>query len=181
MEFKEYQEKAHSTSLNTKTDLGEKIISVITLAKNIGLISEKTKKLYRDKNGVADDTFKEKISDEIVKIEMGTIYLKNTLQKDTELIIPILDADKEVLYPLLGLIGETGETAEKIIQSIVSKNTQEEEFKKEVTKEVGDILWYLGEICTKLNINLDDAAQKNIEKLFSRKDRNQIKGNGDNR
>mgnify|MGYP000682561892 FL=1 len=56
-----------------------------------------------------------------------------------------------------------------------------EDMKKDITKELGDVLWYLSGIAKELNISLDEIATTNIEKLFSRKERNMLHGEGDNR
>ena len=47
--------------------------------------------------------------------------------------------------------------------------------------ELGDVLWYLTQICTELDLSLDDVAGYNLEKLFSRLERGKIGGDGDNR
>lgn len=90
--------------------------------------------------------------------------------------------DNNFIYPTLGLAGEAGEVAEKIKKvlrdggGIVS-----EEKKQEITKELGDVLWYVANLSKELGISLNDVAEKNIEKLKSRQDRNQLQGSGDNR
>jgi len=86
------------------------------------------------------------------------------------------------LYPVLGLVGEAGEIAEKfkkVFRDNDGKITPE--FQSLIQKELGDILWYIAEICTQLGINMDDVATINIEKLFSRLERGVIGGSGDNR
>jgi len=86
------------------------------------------------------------------------------------------------IYPTLGLVGEAGEVAEKIKKVIRDNNgTISEEKKEEIKKELGDVLWYIANLAKELNIDLDDIAQGNIEKLFSRMERNKIHGDGDNR
>ena len=67
------------------------------------------------------------------------------------------------VYPALGLGDEAGEVLGKI------------------KKELGDVLWYLTQLSTELEISLDDVAQANIEKLYSRLERGTLQGNGDNR
>jgi NTP pyrophosphatase (non-canonical NTP hydrolase) len=47
--------------------------------------------------------------------------------------------------------------------------------------ELGDVLWYLSALATELDTNLSSVADKNIQKLFSRKERGVLKGSGDNR
>lgn len=92
------------------------------------------------------------------------------------------DKDNNFIYPTLGLAGEAGEVAEKIKkvlrdnQGIVS-----EEKKTEITKELGDVLWYVANLSQELGISLEEVAQKNIEKLKSRQQRDELHGSGDNR
>ena len=56
-----------------------------------------------------------------------------------------------------------------------------EEKREEITKELGDVLWYIANLSKELNVSLEDVAQKNIEKLQSRQQRNELHGSGDNR
>jgi len=87
-----------------------------------------------------------------------------------------------LIYPVLGLGGETGEVLEKIKKIMRDeKNQISEKKKEELKKELGDVLWYLSSICKELNITLNDVVNKNISKLNSRKKRNQLHGSGDNR
>ena len=48
-------------------------------------------------------------------------------------------------------------------------------------KELGDVLWYLTQIATDAGLSLEAVARGNLEKLFSRKERGKIVGDGDNR
>lgn len=90
--------------------------------------------------------------------------------------------DNNFIYPTLGLCGETGEVAEKIKKVLRDKDGKlDDETKMEIQKELGDILWYLAQIATELGLDFDQIAEKNIEKLFSRKERGVLHGNGDNR
>jgi len=47
--------------------------------------------------------------------------------------------------------------------------------------ELGDVLWYLSQICTELELSLDEVAEHNIAKLYDRLERGKIGGEGDNR
>ena len=90
--------------------------------------------------------------------------------------------DNNFIYPTLGLVGEAGEVAEKIKKVIRDNNgiiTQEK--KEEIKKELGDVLWYIANLAYELNIDLEDIAEGNIEKLFSRMERDKVHGDGDNR
>ena len=83
----------------------------------------------------------------------------------------------KVLYPALGLCGEAGEVAEK-----VKKQVRDGVFNRyEVAKELGDVLWYLSNIANDIGYSLKEGANINVDKLTGRKNRNVIKGSGDNR
>ncbi len=83
---------------------------------------------------------------------------------------------------LLGLVGEAGETAEKFKKIFRDKNGQMSDSDvAEVSKELGDVLWYLSVICTYLDVSLTDVAELNLEKVLGRKARGVSKGSGDNR
>jgi NTP pyrophosphatase (non-canonical NTP hydrolase) len=87
-----------------------------------------------------------------------------------------------VIYPTLGLTNEAGEVAGKVKKIFRDKGgligTEEREALK---SELGDVLWYLAQVCTELEIPLDEVAEANIEKLFSRLERGKIGGEGDDR
>ena len=90
--------------------------------------------------------------------------------------------DNNFIYPTLGLAGEAGEVAEKIKKVLRDKNgIIDQQTKEEIEKELGDVLWYVSQISTELGLSLDEIADKNIKKLFSRKERGVLHGNGDNR
>lgn len=85
-------------------------------------------------------------------------------------------------YPALGIGGEAGEVQEKIKKIIRDNNEKVSEEKiEEIKKEIGDLLWYIAALSTELDINLNEVAERNISKLTSRKERDQLHGNGDNR
>lgn len=82
----------------------------------------------------------------------------------------------------MGVAGEAGEVVEKwkkIVAYKEGKITQED--LNELTKELGDVVWYVAVMAHSLGLSLDDIMSKNLEKLASRKQRGTIKGKGDNR
>lgn len=86
------------------------------------------------------------------------------------------------IYPTLGLSGEAGEVSEKIKKVIRDKEgIIDDETRESIKKELGDVLWYVSQIATELGISLDDIAEENIEKLYSRMKRGKLNGSGDNR
>jgi NTP pyrophosphatase (non-canonical NTP hydrolase) len=88
----------------------------------------------------------------------------------------------KVVYPTLGLAGEAGEIANKV-KKILRDNAGEiqEDVRQNLISELGDVLWYLAALATDLKTELSEVANKNIEKLNSRKNRGVIGGSGDNR
>ena len=87
-----------------------------------------------------------------------------------------------VIYPTLGLTNEAGEVAGKIKKIFRDKNgVIGEEERAALKGELGDVLWYLAQVCTELDLSLDEVAEHNIAKLFDRLERGRIGGDGDNR
>ncbi len=94
----------------------------------------------------------------------------------------LVHTDHPLVYPTLGLTNEAGEVAGKVKKIFRDKDGQiSEEDRQALKQELGDVLWYLAQICTELNLTLEEVAEANLEKLFSRQARNVIKGSGDNR
>ncbi len=92
------------------------------------------------------------------------------------------DKNKNYIYPTLGLVGETGEVAEKIKKVIRDKNGYfDEEAKSALKRELGDVLWYLSNICDEFKFSLKDVAEINLNKLNSRISKGKISGSGDYR
>ena len=75
--------------------------------------------------------------------------------------------------------GRVAEVAKKQIRD--SGGTLPAEKKQIIADSLPEVLRCLFEIAAQWSINLDDVAQVNIDKLFSRKERGQLQGSGDNR
>jgi NTP pyrophosphatase (non-canonical NTP hydrolase) len=82
-----------------------------------------------------------------------------------------------------GLMSEVGEVAELIQKRIRGDKGYQDEgkFIEKLEKELGDILWHVASICNVYELDLNEVADINIAKLTSRKERNMIQGNGDDR
>ena len=92
------------------------------------------------------------------------------------------DIGHNIIYPVLGLCGEAGEVAEKVKKVIRDEDGIITHRKRsEIAKEIGDVLWYIATICSELDLKIELIAEANIQKLISRKERDKIHGNGDNR
>ena len=87
-----------------------------------------------------------------------------------------------VIYPALGLTNEAGEVAGKLKKVFRDKGGEiNAETRSALKAELGDVLWYLAQVATELDLTLDEIAEYNIEKLYSRLERGTIKGDGDDR
>lgn len=85
---------------------------------------------------------------------------------------------KTTQYLLPGLAGEVGELSSLFAKSQRDGNILDN---VSVSKELGDVLWFVSTIAFYHGLSLADIAETNIEKLESRKKRGVIGGNGDNR
>ena len=106
----------------------------------------------------------------------------NTYQTESRKTWGIIPMDHPIVYPTMGLVNEAGEVAGKIKKIFRDQNGQiTEEDKQSLKNELGDVLWYLTQICTELGLTLEEVAETNITKIFSRQERGKLGGDGDNR
>jgi NTP pyrophosphatase (non-canonical NTP hydrolase) len=88
-------------------------------------------------------------------------------------------ASADTMYALLNLSAEVGELHSLVAKSI--RDGMKEQYSENVQKELGDIMWMLAAIAADYNMSLVDIAQKNLDKLTSRKANGTIQGEGDER
>ena len=106
----------------------------------------------------------------------------NTYQKNARLTAQYPNLGSNYIYPTLGLVGEAGEVAEKVKKVMRDKKgVFDDESKKGLKKELGDVLWYISNLCTEFKFSLDDIALQNLEKLKLRAAKGKISGSGDDR
>jgi NTP pyrophosphatase (non-canonical NTP hydrolase) len=106
----------------------------------------------------------------------------NDYQRESRRTWNVIATDHPIVYPTLGLANEAGEVAGKVKKIFRDKEGRiADEDRQALKYELGDVLWYLTQICTELDLTLEDVAQANLEKLFSRMERGQIRGSGDDR
>ena len=85
-------------------------------------------------------------------------------------------------YPTLGLASEAGEVAGHAKKAIRDDGgSVSDERKAAMSKELGDVLWYVAQIATELGLDLNGIAEQNLEKLLSRQQRGVLSGSGDDR
>ena len=93
------------------------------------------------------------------------------------------ERNKGIYYTALGLCSEAGEVAGKIKKVLRDKEEkyQNSEHIADISKELGDVLWYVATLAHEYGLNLGDIAEENLAKLASRNKRGVIGGSGDNR
>jgi NTP pyrophosphatase (non-canonical NTP hydrolase) len=84
--------------------------------------------------------------------------------------------------PALGLAGEAGEVAEHAKKAIRDDaGTVSDGRRAAMAKELGDVLWYVAQLASELELDLEEIASQNLEKLRSRQRRGVLSGSGDDR
>jgi NTP pyrophosphatase (non-canonical NTP hydrolase) len=96
----------------------------------------------------------------------------------------ILPSDKTEQYLMTGLASEVGELCSnyaKRLRDVDDETTSKINYILRQEQELGDICWFISEICTLYELRLDEVAQENMKKLKDRQKRDKIKGDGDDR
>lgn len=93
-----------------------------------------------------------------------------------------IPTDHPIVYPTLGLTNEAGEVAGKVKKIFRDRDgVVTDDDRAALTLELGDVLWYLAELCTQLGVSLEDVATANLDKLRGRIARGTMAGDGDER
>ncbi len=67
-----------------------------------------------------------------------------------------------LVWNAIGLAGEAGEVADTIKKAVFHQHGVDRDM---LIKELGDVLWYVAALCTKLDVPLSDVMDRNIAKL----------------
>ena len=78
---------------------------------------------------------------------------------------PELSKKDVLINGVMGLCGESGEAID-IVKKCLDQGHELD--REKLSKELGDICWYLAETATALELHLEDIMAANIEKLRSR-------------
>lgn len=87
-----------------------------------------------------------------------------------------------LLYAVLGLVGEAGELAnqaKKVLRD--DGGTLDVVRRVRMRSELGDVLWYLAAVARELDIDLQEVARANLQKLERRAADGTISGDGEHR
>lgn len=111
-----------------------------------------------------------------------TFFDLSTYQAKSRATWQLVHTNHPIVYPTLGLANEAGELAGKIKKIFRDKNgVIGDEDREALKQELGDVAWYWTQICTELNLTIEEVLEANIEKLASRQERGVIGGDGDER
>lgn len=72
------------------------------------------------------------------------------------------DADIMLVWNAIGLAGEAGEVADTVKKAVLHRHGIDRDV---LIKELGDVLWYVAALCTKLDVPMSEVMQRNIDKL----------------
>ena len=78
---------------------------------------------------------------------------------------PDLSRQDVLINAVMGLCGESGEAIDIVKKHLHQGHPLD---KEKLSKELGDIAWYLAEAATALDMDLEDILVQNIEKLRRR-------------
>jgi len=88
------------------------------------------------------------------------------------------DLGHPINYYFLGLVEEAGEVAGLRKRFLRDEGNIDRTI---LIKELGDVLWYVAQVGKQYNIDMEEVAVTNIQKLTDRKARGVITGTGDSR
>lgn len=90
----------------------------------------------------------------------------------------LTEGQERLVENTLGLVGESGEVAEKIKKLIRDSSRFSNE---EIMKELGDVVFYATALANIYGRGLQEILELNIQKLDDRQKRDKLRGSGDNR
>lgn len=77
-----------------------------------------------------------------------------------------LPKEEQLVRAVFGLLGESGELVDALKKWRFQGHKKPREY--DLLSEIGDVLWYLQDLCGALGLSLEEAASLNIAKLSNR-------------
>lgn len=190
MNLSEYQKKARSTAIYVDIENISPLYPVLGLIGECGEVSEKIKKLFRDDGGNITTERSTAVSKELgdccwylaniccdTGLELEIMY---TMKKSSDVhILHDLELPRLVLY----LNRQANFVAEILEQWHIANALRPSTSSKFIafTQHLSRIMACIDEIARRFESTLEQVCTDNIDKLFSRKKRGTLHGDGDNR
>lgn len=96
---------------------------------------------------------------------MTTKVYQDFVQGTSGAFKPLTKEEGRIAAAALGLVGEAGETSEVLKKWLFHGH---EFVREEIVKELGDVMWYVTELCNSLDLTLDEVLDQNMIKLKAR-------------
>lgn len=94
--------------------------------------------------------------------------------------VAVYETYMEEGYLTSGFAAEAGEVMD-VYAKYYRGDYDEDLLKEKLSKELGDVMWFISQICNMEGLSLEGIILQNMDKLKSRKDREVLKGSGDDR
>ena len=124
------------------------------------------RKSFFEKDG-DDEVFREdaKALEKAIEIIQNSTMNFDRYQALAQMTSNTTCSTSKLVNGVMGLNGESGECIDIVKKAeFQGHNLDTDKF----IDELGDVLWYIAEICTALNVDMSEVAEKNIEKLKQR-------------
>ena len=80
-------------------------------------------------------------------------------------ILPAADGKDPLCHFAMGLCGESGEVCDAIKKRVFHGRDIPD---SHLVEELGDVMWYVANLCTELNVDLETVLKLNMDKLKNR-------------
>ena len=91
----------------------------------------------------------------------GNVYQKLAMKT----VNPELTKKDMLVNGVMGLNGESGEVIDVVKKHMFQGHDLDVD---KIKKELGDVMWYVAEVCEALDLSLDEVMETNITKLSNR-------------
>lgn len=179
MDFDTYQEEAHKYDYTKDT-----LISLMGLLGEVGEINSVLKKRYRDRRK-DDDSLIEELGDTLwyisticshESLKLNDVANKNLHETDGASMTHICKEFSEYQRLVknsssnrgISSLSALSKNAASLFKLYTESNKGQrnpDEFKAQMVKEVGDVLWYLANIATLYDLKMNVIASNNLEKI----------------
>lgn len=91
--------------------------------------------------------------------------IKEYQEKSTRTLNKKLIKDELLVNMIFGIVGETGEVVDLVKKFRFQGHKLD---KEKLTEEIGDVMFYIANLCTLLDVDLEEVLEGNYNKLLKR-------------